>query len=267
MSLSNPSIHVFISGFGSPHLEHKLQILRSNMAIIERHPWGKIQYTICCYDDSDLSSIEMLPNVRIIRDKLIVGQFLKKYLVPYTADTHYTYLLCMLDDIELHNDVDFEYLIHYTKMFNINLLSPSMTHNSKYQFPYILHETQLTMPCIKITAALEYFCYFTTPSSYADYYIHISADKNPWMWGLDMLLYKHCGLTLGIANHMTMTHWYKNESYPHRPDANPCDGYNYVLERYNETTDSLANQPSVLYLIQHVGITRFMGNTKNDIQR
>jgi hypothetical protein len=46
-----------------------------------------------------------------------------------------------------------------------------------------------------------------------------------------------------------MKHWFKDESYAMRQDANPCDGYNYVLEKYNDTTEGLANQPSVFYVI------------------
>ena len=40
-----PSLHVFVSGFGSPHLAEKLRILKNNMAIIERHGWSRLQYT------------------------------------------------------------------------------------------------------------------------------------------------------------------------------------------------------------------------------
>lgn len=264
MTPPEPSLHVFVSGFGSPHLQEKLRILNKNMGIINRYGWSRVQYTVCCYDNSDLSALEKNPGVEVVRDRLIVGQFLKKYLVPYTGSTDFTYLLCMLDDIELHDDMDFGCLIQYNRLFHTNILSPSMTHNSKYQFQYMLQDTSVRVPYVKITSALEYFCYFMTPASYAEYYIHINAERNPWMWGLDMLLYKHCGLTLGVVNHMTMTHWFKNESYVQRPDANPCDGYNYVLERYNETTDSLANQPSIMYIIQHVGVPAETRTTKSD---
>ena len=265
MSLSHqePSLHVFVSGFGSPHLDHKLRILRNNMSIIERHPWSRIQYTICCYDDSDLSSIEKLSNVKIIRDRLIVGQFLEKYLVPDTDATGYTYLLCLLDDIELQDSVDFLYMMHYIDMFGFDIVSPSMTQDSKFQFRYMLHDDKNRVPIVNVTVALEYFCYFMRPCSYKRYYQHINGERNPWMWGVDMLLYKRIGLRLGLINHMNMKHWYKDESYAHRMDKNPEDGYNYVLETYNETTDSLANQPSILYVIVHASISREILASRN----
>jgi hypothetical protein len=268
MGKIQPSLHVFVSGFGSPHLEEKLRILSNNIANIEKYNWSHIHYTICCYDSSDLTTIEILANINtnanpttktttmIVRDPLIVAQFLKKYLVPNTDSTNYTYLLCILDDIELNDNIDWEYMIHYIKMFDIDLLSPSMTRCSKYQFQYMLQDSTFPNSAIKITSALEYFCYFTTPKSYAKYYEHLNGERNPWMWGLDMLLYKHVGLKLGIVNHMTMKHWYKNENYSIRTDANPCDGYNYVLEKYKETTDGLANQPSLLYIILQIGMSK-----------
>jgi hypothetical protein len=262
LTTMNPSLHVFISGFGSPHLEEKLRILRNNMSNIEKYNWSHVHYTICCYDNSDLTTIENSRSITVIRDPLIVGQFLKKYLVPNTDATRFTYLLCILDDIELKDDVDWEYMIHYTQMFDIDLLSPSMTSCSKYQFKYMLQDNTYPGPAIKITSALEYFCYFTRPKSYEKYYEHLNGEKNPWMWGLDMLLYKHIDLKLGIVNHMTMKHWYKNENYSTRTDVNPCDGYNYILDKYKETTDALANQPSILYIILQIVISKEILNNK-----
>lgn len=243
------SLHVFISGFGSPHLEEKMRILKNNMHVINQFQWSHVYYTICCYDDTPLEDYEGFANVKIIREKGIVGQYIQRHLVPNTQGTAFDYLLCILDDVELQPDIDWEKMIHYTNYFDIDILSPSMTQDSKYQFSYMLHESQFPQPAVKITAALEYFCYFMRSSSYSKYYPHVNGDRNPWMWGLDMLLTKCIGLRLGVINHMTMKHWYKNESYMVRLDSNPCDGYNYVLEKYNETTDSLANQPSVFYVI------------------
>lgn len=244
-----PSLHVFISGFGSPHLQEKLAILRNNMANINRYHWSRVHYTICCYDNTDLSDYEGFGNVTIIRDRLIVGQYIEKYLVPNTPSTEFDYLLCILDDIELQENVDWEKIIHYTNYFDIDILTPSITLESKFQFRYMLHEPQYKQSVIKITAALEYFCYFMRPSSYKKYHPHLNGVRNPWMWGLDMVLNKHIGLRLAVINHMNMKHWFKDESYVARPDVNPCDGYNYVLEKYQETTDSLASQPSVFYMI------------------
>lgn len=247
----SPSLHVFISGFGNPHLEDKYRILKNNMSIINRYSWSRIHYTICCYDDNieTLRDYEGFGNVSIIRDKLIVGQYIQKYLVPNTPAIDFDYILCMLDDIELQDNIDWASIIHYSNYFDMDIISPSMTVDSKYQFRYMLQDDQLRYPAIKITAALEYFCYFMRPSSYKKYYPHVNGDRNPWMWGLDMLLHKCIGLRIGIINHMTMKHWYKDESYSNRLDVNPCYGYNYVLERYNQTTDTLANQPSVFYTI------------------
>ena len=249
---NRPSIHIFISGFGSPHLEEKLRILKNNMDIINRYNWGKIKYTICCYDDSDLTKYEAFENVSVVREKLIVGQFIQKYLIPDTPSTEFDYLLCILDDIEFQPNINFEQIIHYTNFFDIDILSPSMTLDSKFQFKYMLHCPEHKKNLIKITVALEYFCYFMRPSSYKKYYPHVNGEKNPWMWGLDMLLKKHVDLKLGVINHMTMKHWYKSENYTVRPDADPFDGYAYIMKKYNETMDTLANQQSELFFIFEV---------------
>ena len=73
-----------------------------------------------------------------------------------------------------------------------------MTLDSKHQFAYTLHDAGIHYPAIKITSALEYFCYFMKPSSYERYYEHLNGERNPWMWGLDMLLYRHVGMKPGV---------------------------------------------------------------------
>jgi hypothetical protein len=51
------------------------------------------------------------------------------------------------------------------------------------------------------------------------------------------------------VNHMTMKHWYKNESYGSHPTINPHDGFMYVLTKYGETHESVSQQPSTFYYI------------------
>lgn len=246
----SPTLHVFLSGFGAPHVEEKLRILKSNRSIIESSvKWSSIHYTICCYDDTNFEELEKDSCITIIRSKGIVGQFLKRYLVPETTSTQYDYLLLLLDDVELQPNVSFAKMIDYLNYFQLDVLSPSMTRSSKHQFTYMLTDPSYDRPMLKITSVLEYFCYFTTPRWYASYYETIEPDQNPWMWGLDMILYRQFKYRIGILNHMTMRHWYKNESYGLHPTINPHDGFMYILTKYGETHETVSQQPSTFYYI------------------
>lgn len=250
-----PSLHVFWAGFGSPHVEEKKRILRQNMRVIEASPWSTLQYTICCYDDTDLSEWSGDSRVEIIRERGIVGQFLKRHLRPNTpATVEYDYLLLLLDDVELTpRTVNVGEMAHWLREFHMDVLSPCLTRDSQIQFQYLRHEPQYTTPTLKITSVLEFFCYFTTPAWYELYYSLIDETRNPWGWNLDMMLYRRFGFRVGVLNHMLMKHWYKGESYGARLDADPHEGAKFALERWGVTAGELAGQQAVRFLVGRVG--------------
>lgn len=247
------SLFVIVPGFGGPHVRHKVEILRSNLAVIEKYPWKTLQVRVCVYDNNaafDIpSDLRDHPRIHWIFETGIVGQFIHKWASPNEIATHFDYVMILLDDIELSVDnFDFSTIIRWDNMFHLDIYSPSMTPTSKYQFQYMLQKPNQPYH-ISVTSACEAFCYFMPSASYSKYYQHIDPIRNPWLWGIDMCIHKYLGMRVGLINCMTMHHYYKNECYAQRPDADPTKGYNSVLARFGVTSEELADQKAVMYYI------------------
>ena len=244
-------LFVIIPGFGGPHYEKKIQILQNNISILQSSDWSQLDIRVCVYDEAIMSYVPMElinhPNITWIHKRGIVGQFIHEFATPELVSL-YDYILIILDDIELYPSVDFKKIVATDKILKMDIYSPCMTLDSKFQFKYMLHIPDQP-PSIKITPACEAFCYFMRSDVYPSYWKHIDPQRNPWIWGLDMCLLKCLGLRACIFNHMEMKHWYKNECYHMRPDSNPCDGYNSVIEKFGVTSEELADQPAILYWI------------------
>lgn len=243
------SLYVLITGFGAPHYEHKVDILRNNLKKIHEYPWKKVDICIYQYSDSDKYRIPIdlmvEYNINVIYQPGIVGQFLKQGVVAEKIK-EYDYILTLLDDVELMNP-KWDTMIDYIKEFQFDLLSPCLTQDSKYQYEYMRYDEKLPVG-LKVTPCCEYFCFFADTQRFQSYWMALE-DKNPWMWGLDLILRKHLNIRVAIVTWFQMKHWYKNESYQDRPDVNPVEGFKYMMEKYNETADSLAQQCPIMYYI------------------
>jgi hypothetical protein len=247
-----PSLYVIVPGFGGPHVPEKVAILRKNVAILRSFPWSELRITVCVYDARAIldipPSLREDPTLHFIVQPGIVGQFLHAHATPEQTAA-YDFVMLLLDDIELQQDVCFETLLRYHATFNMDIYSPSLTHDSCYQFEYMLAKTNVPYVQLCVTPACEAFCYFMPQTSYVRYYTHLEPHHNPWLWGLDMCLWKSLGMRCALLNRMTMKHHYKNECYELRPDADPVQGYEYTMNKYGTTTAELADQPAVLYYV------------------
>lgn len=247
-----PSLFVLVPGFGGPHIPEKLDILQKNIARIQSFPWAKLHITICVYDTTTFMHVPSLlrehPCITWVYEPGIVGQYIHKWARP-SATAAYDYVMIILDDVELQENMDFNALLQLDRMFAFDIYSPTMTHDSMYQFNYMLTEPEKDVVSIKITCACEAFCYFMRLSAYEKYYPLVDPTNNPWLWGLDMCLYKVFGMRIGLLNHMTMKHHYKNECYTLRPDANPMDGREHLFQTLGVTAQELSEQKAILYWI------------------
>lgn len=249
----SPSLFVIVAGFGNPHIEKKLAILQNNLAIIRNTgagAAGKLTVRVCIYDTAILPMIPPAllndPDITWIVRKGIVGEYIKDFAKP--ADVKgYDYVMMILDDIELQPSFNLGVALAHIRALGFDLVSPSMTLDSKFQYQYML-EVENTNCDIKVVPCCEAFCYIFPHASYLKYYDHVD-KQNPWMWGLDLVLKKCIGLSIGILNKMTMRHYYKNESYELRPDANPQNGYNHVIAKYKTSPEELADQKAILYWV------------------
>ena len=249
--MQQQSLFVIVPGFGAPHTDEKVRILENNLRIIKHVQWTSLKIRVCCYDPSIFSVIPAHlrdhPDIEWIYKKGIVGQFIHSLATPSDVAT-FEYVMILLDDVELKDSVNFCKMIEYQDRFGFDIISPSMTLNSKYQYNYMLHEPQ-NMFHIKVTSACEAFCYFMSRVSYEKYYLLIEPNDNPWLWGVDLTLYKYHKMKIGILNKMQMHHHYKNECYAMRTDVLPTDGYNSVLRKYNASAEAFVNMKAVHYFI------------------
>lgn len=250
-SLQIMSLFIITPGFGGPHIEEKVEIMAKNLSIIQSYPWVRWKWTVCAYDAEVMGILPHIlhkhPNIEWVTEPGIVGQYICRHATREHIQD-YDYVMMILDDVELQDDVIFEKIISYDRTFRFDIYSPCMTLSSKYQFNYMLVQPE-NPAVLKVTSACEAFCYIMRRDSFLQWQSFIDPDKNPWLWGLDMCIQKCLGLKCAILNQMRMHHHYKGECYALRPDCNPCDGYNSVIERFGVTSEELADQRAVLYWI------------------
>lgn len=276
--MEKPShLHVIIPGFGNPHLEDKLRIFKNNLRVLSYYP-EKVSITVCIYDkhpetqlhiqeiiqQSQSQSSHETMHVRIIQQEGIVGGFIKKYAHPDDLKSmNVDYVLLLLDDVELMvKDGDIGKINHHSEWKNIwtkllydyqrhhmDIASPSMTHDSKYLFPHMLHQSYVNsnavVDTIRIVSACEFFCYFMRLEIYERYYQQIH-ETHPWMWGIDLVLTKHLGFCVGIVQYLQMKHYYQNTSTYNDAQLEVFEKMNQYLATFGETQQSLALQPAIL---------------------
>lgn len=248
-------LFAIIPGFGAPHVETKLSILKRNLDVLQRYAWSHLQIRICVYDDTELPAwVTHHPCVQVVREPGIVGDFLIRHATPDDVDA-YDYVFMLLDDILLSTDFPWHHIIVWKRDFGFNIMSPTLTSDSKYVYRYMLQDSESACT-LRSVRVCEFFCYFMDASSYKRYYQHLDTN-NPWMWGLDLIIDKHMNLSVGLMNWVTMKHFFHGDSYAMHPDKSPCDGYNHVLKKYGEKDDiELRNQQHTKYIIHDVSVMR-----------
>lgn len=244
-------LFVIIPGFGGPNVATKVDILSRNLATIQTYPWQFIKVRICVYDDTELpESITSLPFVEIVRERGIVAEFLIRHAKPDEIDPCYDMILMLLDDILLGTPIPWMKMFGWKHDLGLDILSPVLTKDSKYVYPYMLQNTE-TRPyhILRVVRVCEFFCYFIDRDAYRRFYMHFDAN-NPWMWGLDLIMDRHLKLKVGLMNTVLMKHFFHGDAYKLRPDAKPTDGYDYVLAKYGENGDqALRDQSHTKYII------------------
>ena len=242
-------ILVFISGFGSPHITEKLEILEHNLKIIHQTKPNEaiIDVWIAQYDDSF-----QIPNhysgyvngkMTVFYEKGFVGDFFQTIATPERVKD-YSYIFCCLDDVLLYN-VNLSTMIQIKEMWNLNILSPSLDPFGKFLYTYML-QCEIPNLLLKITSKCEYFCYLMDYDSYCRYHTFFHKD-NPYMWGMDCIITKHMKLRVGLVNTMAMRHYYIHESYSDL--EKPRQALKDYLERYNESLEIVLERNVIRQLI------------------
>jgi hypothetical protein len=234
------NLFVLIPGMGDPHWAEKSAILARNMAVIRRGPWKDVEVHACVYTPGRRLEVE-----RVVAHygPGIVGDFLLRHCRPDDLqEKGFTHVLLLLDDVELQDDVDWCRLLRLYDDLALDIASPSMTPDSKVQYDYMVTKAKAphgSNADAFLVNACEMFCYLMDLNGLRRYYRLLDAD-NPWLWGIDLVLVKHGRLRVALMNKMTMRHHYKGEGYALAPHRNPHADLVKYLEKYGETTATMA---------------------------
>lgn len=209
-------ILVFISGFGNPHIEHKMKVLEHNLRLLD-----KTRPDECCldvwvaqYDDTVAIPEAYRGYVSgefiVYHQKGFVGDFFLSIATPERVKG-YEFLFCVLDDVLLQDTVNLAEMIQLKEDWNLNIVSPSLNPQGKFMYPYML-SCEIPNLLLKIVNKCEYFCYLIDYRSYCQYHTFFH-KANPYMWGMDCILFNRMGLRVGLINTMTIVHYFQHESY------------------------------------------------------
>jgi hypothetical protein len=227
---------VTIPGIGDNHFEEKKIFLKKNIDIIKRTFSGEIDFLLFNYSNNDFSYFEYLRNLKIIKESGIIGQFIFNKLKPSDLKD-YDYIILMLDDIELSDNFNIDEMIKIYNDNNLNILSPSLTKDSKFSHNGFMLENERFESALRIVNFCEYFLYIMNMESYTRYW-SLFDEKTYWLWGIDFCLYKQ-GFKMGIVNDFKIKHYYISESYnsnlpnPHMEMYDKIHKYGRVSEIEN----------------------------------
>lgn len=245
------NLSIFIPGFGGPHLEEKFVILDKNLQTIHAFAWD-VHVHMCIYDEnpeteatirSIFAKYEPKISSTLHVERGIVAQFIVRHGHPSKLKSQY--IMILLDDVLLLNWSWNKLVFDYYDQ-NLDIISPSMTIDSKYVFQYMLHKPEdIECDILRITSACELFCYFMRSEVYELYYQELSED-HPWLWGIDLVLTKHLGFRVGIMNYMQMKHFFQNTTTFDETNVKAFEKMNQYLSKFGESQESLAHQPACL---------------------
>jgi hypothetical protein len=240
-------LFVILPGFGHPHADLKQHILASNLPLLLAFP-GSVDIFLCQYSQDIDLQLHTHPSITVIKEPGIVAQFIHRHADPAVLVSQgYTHVMILLDDVQLNpRDFSWPTALTYLRDFHLDVLSPSLTQDSKYVFPWMLEQCHEGTH-LRIVPCCEMFCYLFPMASYARYYTYLDPESNPWNWGLDMMLHKVCRLTVGIANDLTMKHYLVTQN--HNTVSSPYDQVVTYLKKYNQSRELLSQQPTWFYKI------------------
>jgi len=197
---------VTIPGIGNNHFDEKKIFLKKNIDIIKSTFNGDVDFLLFNYSNNDFSEFE---DLKIVKETGIIGQYIFNYLNPKDLND-YDYIILMLDDILISENFNIDYLINLYKENDLNIISPSLTKDSKFSYEFMLENDEYK-DSLRIVNFCEYFFYLMDIKSYNKYW-NIFDDKTYWLWGIDLCLDKQ-GLRMAILNDYKIKHFYISESY------------------------------------------------------
>jgi hypothetical protein len=219
--MSSNRILVVIPGFGQPHVENKLKVLKGNLNLICQtnaslgQTNASLDLILFHYSIDDNLNVsdhledqkERFGKITIINEKGILGQFIYKYLKQELIE-NYDYVFMILDDIVLQPNFNLDQMIQIYQEHQFSLLSPSLTPGSR-----TCHRDMISLKNNKggrVVTVVEFFCYLMSGKKFIEYQALFTTDT-VWCWGLPRVLHP-IGWKNGILDCMTMHHLYAGGS-------------------------------------------------------
>lgn len=215
---------VVIPGFGNPHYDHKLEILRHNLDVL-----APLDATVRLFSYKDATpELEELCNIynnlEVTYEKGIIGEFLIRHITPAFVDRGgFERVIIILDDVELDaSSFDLMYIETLRHRYDLDIISPRISMPDKTYWQHMVHCNNASSSDVSRVSMLELFCYYMTADAYKKYYSYLDGD-NPWIWGMDFMVYFEMGLKCALASTMLMHHhYYGTGAVKKEPDPREC---------------------------------------------
>jgi hypothetical protein len=191
---------VVVPGIGNPNFDIKEKFLQHNLDIIKNTFSGQVDTLLFNFSNNQFTHDH--PN--IIKKPGIIGEFLYNQLDPSKIEG-YDWTITLIEDIELSSNINIDKMINIYQKFNLNILSPSMTKDSKINHSFMV-ENDIYNNVIRIVNFCEWFFYLMDKNSYIKYWNILDKDSK-WLWGLDLCLY-NLGFNMALINDYKMKHHY-----------------------------------------------------------
>lgn len=232
---TKPTLGIFITGFGMPQLDMKIEILKHNLEILKQL---KEIYTIDLYiffyslDKAYItnqwkdSMNQYVSNFYCIQEKGFVAEFMHKYISK--AYKKYDYIIMSLDDVEWDSSIDIQDLLKVYILEQLDILALPLHKKSEIMYEIMVQQTEPNWNYRQVNFA-EYFFYFMSKEK-AEKYFSLLSNETKWGWGIDLIL-DPLGFKLGLYDKYFVKHYFKSISYnPSLP--NPMNELNQLKKKY-----------------------------------
>ena len=228
---------IVIPGFGAPHIQEKLEILKHNLPFFEPL---HADIHIFCYSEEAVGALGMLevPCMKVTYEKGIIAQFLHRHITPHVTD-RYDRIIITLDDVQFDSSVDFAKLWDLKIVNGLDVVSPVLAERQMSWWPHMIHDPSPNAAVIRHLTMMELFCYVMDTKAYKKYYNFID-PANPWTWGMDFLIYHEMKLNVALVNNMRIYHKFSNPRLPEHSDPN-ADAKAY-LAKYGLTMEQASSR-------------------------
>ena len=247
--MTTSTLLVIIPGFGNPHVQAKVDILRKNMSTIRNtNVFTQPHFRIFQYEaEAEFTmptDIANDPDVTITKEPGIIMQFLHKHVVPSVVE-HYDYVMILLDDVELLEPVPWTDMLTTKQCMKYDIVACCLKERSMsyWEFTCKMKDPNVW---IREQAVCECFCYLMDRNTYNTYYTFIDPN-NPWSWGMDFIIHSHMKLRCAVFNDFVGHHYFNNLTSGQSVEARKASSI--YFQKYGTSWDDMHKKPRILRVL------------------